>query len=379
MCFRPMSVPTSESMNSTSDRRGLFDASESLWQYVTPLLVFPGTFSNVVCIITLQTKSFRGSATAFLLTALAVVDTVSLLVGALHIWVIHVFSLEVRIMSDPTCRIHSFLTYLSVQLSAWTLVLVTLERVVSVTCPMETPTLCSRRRLVGVWIVLFCILASLNAYIHLANMELHEQFFPMEDNSTFHVRECTVRHNASDHFRDMLDHIRVWSDLVLSCLLPSVFIFFGNALVIYKLAQVARRKRQLQSRRSVSNGKTFRTNKRRSSHVTVMLIAVGIVFLITSLPINIFMLGEDIWFFDRYSDLSVFAKRELVYTILSLLYYFNNAINFVLYFVSGTMFRQAAIELFCPSLQVRYRNIRQNLRRSIRTTHTTFGITESAL
>ena len=80
MCFRPMSVPTSESMNSTSDKRGVFDASESLWQYVTPLLVFPGTFSNVVCIITLQTKSFRGSATAFLLTALAVVDTVSLLV-----------------------------------------------------------------------------------------------------------------------------------------------------------------------------------------------------------------------------------------------------------------------------------------------------------
>ena len=343
----------------------LLNHSEILWRYITPLLVLPGTICNVIYIITLQTKSFRGSATAFLLTALAVVDTISLLVGALHVWIIHVAVFDFHTLSDSACRIHTFLTYLSVQLSAWTLV--TLERVVSVSCPIEAPTLCSRCRLVASWLCILCLLSALNAYLHLANMELHEEFFPI-DNGTIHVRKCTVRHNASDHIKDMLDHLRIWSDFVLGCLIPVVLIFLGNTFVIFKLAQLSHRKRRLQSRRDKSKDRAGRSSKRKSNRVTVMLITVGIVFLITSLPINIFMLGENIWFSDRYSDLSVFGKRELVYTILSLVYYFNNAINFVLYFVSGTLFRKAAIKLFCPTFGVRYRTMRRRLTRSMRTT-----------
>ena len=353
-------------MNSTDNVTLLLIYSKTLWLYITPILVFPGTLSNIVCIITLQTKPFHGSATAFLLTALAVVDNVSLFVGALHVWLVHVATFDFQTLSDPTCRIHTFLTYLSVQLSAWTLVLVTLERVVSVTWPMEAPILCSRRRLAIVWLAVFCTLSALNAYLHLANMELHEQFFPTATNDTFYVCECTVRHNASDQMKEMLDHFRVWSDMVFSCLIPTSVIFFGNTFVIYKLAQVSRRRQYLQDRRGAGKDSTGRNNKRKSSRITVMLITVGIVFLITSLPINIFLLGEDIWFSDRNIDLTVFAKRELAYTILSLLYYFNNAINFVLYFVSGTMFRQAAIELFFPSLKRKMKYKSPRLKRSVR-------------
>ena len=143
----------------------MMSTAKALWRYVTPLLMFPGTIGNVVCIITLQSKSFRGSTTAFLLTALALVDTVSLLVGALHVWLTHVPTIDIRTLSDPACRIYSFLTYLSVQMSAWTLVLVTLERVISVTWPMEAPTLCSRRRLAGLWGVIFSVLVAINAAI----------------------------------------------------------------------------------------------------------------------------------------------------------------------------------------------------------------------
>ena len=361
------------------DMKLLLTYSENLWRYITPLLVFPGIIGNAVCIITLQTKSFHGSATAFLLTALAVVDTVSLLVGALHVWLVHVTDFDFQTVSDAACRTHTFLTYLSVQLSAWTLVLVTLERVVSVTCPMEASTLCSRRRLVGIWVVVLCILSSLNAYLHLANMELREQFFSTMDNGTIHVRECTVRQSVSEHLKDMLEHFRVWSDLALSCLLPATLILFGNVIVICKLAQISRRKRRLQNQRGVAKDGTGRANKRKSSRITVMLITVGIVFLITSLPINILLLGEDIWFSERFSDPLVVARRELVYTILSLIYYFNNSFNFLLYFISGTMFRKAAVELFCPGLKSRYKNLRKGASCTTKTNNDKRGQTETAL
>ena len=323
----------------------MFNTSRALWRYVTPLLMFPGTVGNVVCIITLQTKSFRGSATAFLLTALAVVDTVSLLVGALHIWLIHVAALEVSTLTDPACRIHSFLTYLSVQMSAWTLVLVTLERVVSVTWPMEAPTLCSRRRLVGMWGVILCALAAIDSFIFLANMQL--KHFD-EPGSEYSRKECAVRPNISATLETVLPKFRMWSDLLLSSLLPAALIFCGNFLVMYKMAQIARRKKRMQNRNRNGRDNKRRNAKRQSNKITVMLITVCAVFLLTSLPINIFMMGENRWFADRQDNLMVLAKRELVFTILSLLYYVNNAINFALYFASGPMFRSAAISLFCP-------------------------------
>ena len=323
----------------------MFNTSRALWRYVTPLLMFPGTIGNVVCIITLQTKSFRGSATAFLLTALAVVDTVSLLVGALHIWLIHVAALEVSTMNDPACRIHSFLTYLSVQMSAWTLVLVTLERVVSVTWPMEAPTLCSRRRLIGMWGVILFILAAVDAFIFLVNMQL--KHFD-ESSSAYNRKECAVRPNISAALETVLPKFRMWSDLILSSLLPAALIFCGNALVMYKLAKIASRKKRMQNRNRNESDVKRRNAKRQSSKITVMLITVCATFLLTSLPINIFMMGENHWFADRQENLMVLARRELTFTILSLLYYVNNAINFALYFASGPMFRSAAINLFCP-------------------------------
>ena len=323
----------------------MLDASKTLWRYVTPIIVFPGIICNVICIITLQTKAFRGSATAFLLTALAVVDSVSLLVGALHVWMTHVARLEIRTMSDPVCRIHSFFNYLTVQLSAWTLVLVTLERVISVIRPTEAHSLCSRHRLSLTWTVIMCILVGINTFLYLANMELQVQSIEV-DNTTYYTRDCVVRQNTTSTMQTLLGPVRVWMDLILSCLLPATFIFFGNALVIYKLAEMARRKKLTQSRETRKYVSRHHS-KRTSSKITVMLITVCLVFLLTSLPINIFMLGEDFWFAGRHVDLMVLARRELTYTVLSLLYYINNAVNFVLYFVSGPMFRKAAMEHFC--------------------------------
>ena len=335
-------------MSQIAEFESMMSTAKALWRYVTPLLMFPGTIGNVVCIITLQTKSFRGSATAFLLTALAVVDTVSLLVGALHVWLTHVPTIEIRTLSDPACRIHSFLTYLSVQMSAWTLVLVTLERVVSVTWPMEAPTLCSRRRLAGLWGVILGVLVAINTVIYLANMELREHF-QVNGNTTYHIKECVARPSTNAKMETLLRNFRIWSDLILSSLLPTALIFCGNSLLMYKLAEMARRKKRMQSSRN-RNGSENRRNsaKRQKSKITVMLITVCAVFLLTSLPINIFMLGENRWFADRQNNLIVLGRREVTFTVLSLVYYVNNAINFALYFISGPMFRGAAISLFCP-------------------------------
>ena len=62
----------------------LINATVALWVYVTPCLIFAGTFCNVLSIVTLQTKQFRDSSSGFLFTALAVCDILVLNTGALN-------------------------------------------------------------------------------------------------------------------------------------------------------------------------------------------------------------------------------------------------------------------------------------------------------
>ena len=325
-----------EFLGSAAHASRLLSVIMSLTMYIPPFLVFPGTIGNIFCIITLQTKTFHGSSTAFLLTMLALADIMCLNVGALHKWLGSVVDFEIRTISDPGCRIHVFLTYLSVHVSAWTLVLVTMERVISVMMPLRSPSLCSRSRVIWVWIGMLITLISFNS-IYLIKFTLIEETI-IEGNRTYSSLNCDLAPDAPT----LITHYQVWSDLIVSFLLPAFIIVLGNAILIYKLAQIARRKKQMQGKNRAS-----KKARRSGSTITLMLVVVCVVFMLTALPINIYLLYEVHNHDDQTVNLVDSARKDIIYTVLSQLYYVNNAINFVLYFASGPLFRRAAMELYC--------------------------------
>ena len=310
---------------------------------------------------------------AFLLTALAAVDTICLCVVLLHPWLSHVADWDVRLVNDMTCRLHVFLTYLCVHVSAWTLVLVTAERVVSVLLPLRAAKLCCRCRVVAVWCVTVGILTCANSYVHLGNTELTRTMVndTIDMNGTMDVMEiskCDLKDQGGSSF---LRSLRLWGDLLLSCLLPSLFIILGNIIVVFKLVELARKRRSMQSSRLQMNGfhstelmeqegltnstrlpVPKRKRKKKSTRaITLMLFTVCLVFLFTSLPINIYLIWEE---YISMSELSLeyalpldTARSVLIFTVLSLVYHVNNAVNFILYFISGPLFRNTARERFC--------------------------------
>ena len=75
-----------------------------------------------------------------------------------------------------------------------------------------------------------------------------------------------------------------------------------------------------------------------------MLICVSCVFLITTLPLSIFFLTRDI--FLPLISVSNHAKQAVVYAALNLLYYTNNAMNFIMYFLTGARFRKSFMSIF---------------------------------
>ena len=304
----------------------LLEIERCLWVYVTPLLLFPGTLGNILCIITMQTSRFQKTATSFLLSALACVDIVSLYVGGMYMWLYHLAGLDIRTTSNVSCKIVMFLTYLSVHLSAWTLVLVTVERVVSVSFPYKAAALCSKRRMIIVWVIMALAMAAINS------PQLKFELLHLLQQNSIEMTECTLPYTLHATLRPYI----YWVDLLMSCILPTLLIFTGNALLAYKLSAMTRKKRSMQTA-SQSPSATAR----RASSVTVMLMVVSITFILTTLPINIYLEYQMKWFPDPHDK----PYRLITFASVSLLYYLNNAINFVLYFISGPPFRKAVGEL----------------------------------
>jgi len=78
---------------------------------------------------------------------------------------------------------------------------------------------------------------------------------------------------------------------------------------------------------------------------TVMLIVISILFLVFSIPIDIYFLG---YAYGAFQDVTPEqgAARWLFYALVTLLYYTNNSINFFMYFASGRKFRVAFLNTF---------------------------------
>lgn len=76
-----------------------------------------------------------------------------------------------------------------------------------------------------------------------------------------------------------------------------------------------------------------------------MLIVISVVFIVFSMPIDVYFLG---YAYGSFLDVTPEqqAARWLFYVMVILFYYTNNALNFFMYFASGRKFRLAFLNTF---------------------------------
>ena len=293
-----------------------------MFRYVLIIPVFGGLVANVLCLFTLQMSSFRECAAGLLLSALTVVDMASLAVGGIHVWVYETFDFDLRQLSINTSRVHLYLTYLTVHLSAWTLALITLERVVAVTRPLQVAWLCTRRRMALAWITITITLSIIDLCI------------PLNIQRVFVTNITTNASMATDETHFNNSKAIYWMDMCFSFFAPFSVILCANFTILYVL---------LRGR----NHNLTRSVNPKTRSLAVMLMLASLVFCITCLLINIYYLGYDTFFPSaNYNELSD-AKNWFIYSVASILYYFNNASNFLLYMMSDPKFRKAFMNIFC--------------------------------
>ncbi|XP_052280750.1 uncharacterized protein LOC127878271 [Dreissena polymorpha] len=112
---------------------------------LTPVILL-GLVGNCLSMLTWSRGSNRNKSTAVLLTCLAVTDTIVLAIPALEMWADEVFNFKLRLPHVVLCKLFAWASYFGPTMSSWIIVLVTLERFVSIWFPVRNRHVSERTR-----------------------------------------------------------------------------------------------------------------------------------------------------------------------------------------------------------------------------------------
>jgi len=140
----------------------------------------------------------------------------------------------------------------------------------------------------------------------------------------------------NDFWRHYDQYIFNHIDFAKYSVLPFIGIIVGNILIVGRMIyakRMARRQLNVDS-----------SNSSQVSQITVMLLGLSLTFLVLNLPISIMiiLLHEDF----EYSDYQL-AWIWFAWSIGQLLMYTNNAVNFYIYCLSGSRYRNEVRALLC--------------------------------
>jgi len=112
-------------------------AAFALLKFGVPVIVLMGTVGNTLSFCVLVRRHMRSTPMYFYLTLLAVADTFVLYVSAFKVWIRALTQFEVLHISNVGCKLFMFILLCSFYMSAWLVVLVTLDRFLVVWFPFR--------------------------------------------------------------------------------------------------------------------------------------------------------------------------------------------------------------------------------------------------
>ena len=274
----------------------------------------------------MSSASLKTTTTSLLFTVLAIMDTVVLWVGLLRQWLMYAYGVEdIRLLSNATCKLHTFLVYWTSHLASWMLVCITGERFFVVFCPFHAKQLSTKRNALLCLLLLAVVLLLINVQF-LWTVQLH--VFEDKTWACFEV----------DKYKFFALRILPWIDFSLFSLIPFAVLAVANLSIVGKLL----RRNYVRSKRL--NKSTCHT---KIGNLTFVNFAVSAWFLITTLPISVFLMKQHVWILNgeqptpRTEALIFFA-----YAVTANISYLNNSFNFMLYIMTSRRFRTELIALF---------------------------------
>ncbi|XP_064652070.1 FMRFamide receptor-like [Lineus longissimus] len=305
---------------------------------VAPTIAFVGIMGNIINIVVLTRRWMRSSTNCYL-TVLAIYDTLYLLI-ATSLFFFRVYP-DIRYTMEYTYYfwIARPLSNVCSNTGTWLTVTFTVERYIGVCHPMKGRVLCTVERARYI-IAAVCALAFLSTL---------PDFF-----DTDVVRpdvNATKYEMTRNHGHEILTQIGYyWINPTVFTFIPLILLAVFNSLLIYSVMEASKLRKSMANIEVTATDNRRERQQREQQRITIMLISVVVVFFLCQLPSACLLIVQKV-----YDDVRKTEKlrHTIAGNVFNVFVMVNSAINFLLYSLFSTKFRNTFKRIFCRCCQDR--------------------------
>lgn len=304
-------------------------------RFCLPIIISVGVIGNTLSFIVMMKTHNRHNSCCILMASLALSDNI-MLCGAGFSWLSTMN--PQKILNLWECQVIIYVYSVISVNGVYLVVTMTLDRYIAIRFPMKAKSICTAKRAKLSVIAIFIFAVVLNL-----------PFLPMclilEDGRT-----CT----ANKIVHPILSRVFSFTVLCLVSVIPFTIMLVFNALIIKTMQQrdvyfekqieSNSKENQIPGHSSPSlqhRAQTLHTMHQTKSNtdkqLVIMLLTVSFAFLILTLPNYVVFVTFLIVDYKR-SPL-VFALYNMIFNIVTKMYYSNSSVNFFLFCISGSKFR----------------------------------------
>ncbi|KAK2144073.1 hypothetical protein LSH36_788g01007 [Paralvinella palmiformis] len=280
-----------------------YTVENHLWIYTAPIILLLSVSGNGITMAVMRRKRMRAGSTYVYLTLMALADMSVVVVGIIPEWLKQAHVVRIWELDPWICRIELWMYYTVLDFAIWILVAFTGDRFVAVCFPLHKRNYCTRTR----------ARLSCAAIFVLANLNLHVFW----TRGRIRAPDGGISTNCGDlePYVYFEKSIRPWVVLAMASIVPFLLILMSNIAIISGLLR----------------SKTIRERQVLRS-TTVMCLSVSFTFLVLVTPNIALLIGKKHWQGN--------ATYRYARAIASQLVYINHSINFMLYALTGSRFRE---------------------------------------
>ena len=334
--FRSCGQPNMTNDNLSSEES---DFGMRFYAILTPFIIIIGIFGNTVSLIIFKKRALRKLSASLYLKAICISDTCVLLTYVLLDWLFKGLPVvsggaKVSVVSiNGLCQLFLFVSYTFRIISVWLIIVFTFERYVAICHPLQRRLICTRSfsfKLIGCVSILASILC------------LYKPIISSTSNVGTGTAVCSMNHD----YRQINWYLDTFYGVCITAL-PFTIIFFFNTMILRKLVC---RKSDMVETLAISRESRMRLE------FTFILLSISTCFVCLNFPYFIVACrrflqssqseGSDIDNITIKSAQTTEPDRNSLYFTRTI-FYFNYAINFFLYCLTGKQYRKYMIQLFC--------------------------------
>ena len=302
-------------------------ARHAIYVYPGPVICVFGMVCNILNFCVLSQPELKDSPYTFL-TALAVADFGMLTISFCHLVSYTLTPSYVKSIYDV--YIFFALGNICYNCSVWFIVVMTIERMLFVTRPLQMRSSVKRARITIVVVVICCCLLNVPRL-------LCYQVKEYKNTGIYYTYGTEFRKSRTFHKTS-------WFHAVMINFIPIIILAVANFILILTVHRARKHREEFQM-----NSNQEQTWRKDEARLTKTLISVVILFIVCTFPsafvedpIAYALFGGDkTW--DEY--LKSPANKTFIY-VSNLLLFLNSALNFVLYCAFNDKFRKAMMRFF---------------------------------